>query len=51
MTTIFISVFAGVGLGLLTWYGWGLLENLAERRAWRAANAARDKGSGDATKE
>lgn len=35
MNVIVITALSGVGLGLLTWYGWGLVENLLAIRARR----------------
>lgn len=35
MMAVFISLLAGVGLGLLTWYGWALAENVRALRVGR----------------
>lgn len=49
MSTLFIGVLAGIGLGLLTWYGWAIAENvwamLARRRV--TAEAGEDAGEPD----
>lgn len=40
MTTLFIALLAGVGLGLLTWYGWAIAENVNAMRRRRKEEAA-----------
>lgn len=49
MSTLFIGVLAGIGLGLLTWYGWAIVENVGAMLARRRSNAeaAQDAGEPD----
>ncbi len=51
MTPLLISVLAGAGLGLLTWYGWAVAENvgvlLARRRAKRVSTESASEEAGD----
>lgn len=48
MMPVIIAILAGAGLGLLTWYGWGLIEHvraLVERR--RAAAESDDQAENE----